>query len=61
MVDSRPLPQYADAPTNEQNGSTRVPDEAEGTIRLLLARHGAMEHTAQGRFSGRTGADPQLS
>jgi probable phosphoglycerate mutase len=29
--------------------------------RVLLARHGATEHTAQGRFSGCTGADPQLS
>jgi len=29
--------------------------------RVLLARHGATAHTAQGRFSGCTGADPELS
>ena len=28
---------------------------------LLLVRHGATAHTAQGRFSGSTGADPVLS
>jgi ribonuclease H / adenosylcobalamin/alpha-ribazole phosphatase len=28
---------------------------------LLLVRHGATAHTAQGRFSGSTGSDPELS
>jgi ribonuclease H / adenosylcobalamin/alpha-ribazole phosphatase len=33
----------------------------EGAGKLLLVRHGATAHTAQGRFSGCTGLDPELS
>jgi ribonuclease H / adenosylcobalamin/alpha-ribazole phosphatase len=34
---------------------------AQGADRVLLVRHGATAHTAERRFSGCTGANPQLS
>ena len=38
-----------------------MPSAAVPPTTLLLVRHGATAHTAQGRFSGCTGDDPPLS